>query len=113
MSVTVLKGFLSVSNMKIIYNFTLICTLFIIQFLNSRVKEVILKNCGTCVLIPQLPQLPRLPARQVRMEEEEGVEEEEEDLDNAEEEEEDLDHAEEETFDPDFGPLLGEILQVE
>ena len=68
-----------------------------------RVKEVILKNCGTCVLIPQLPQLPRLPARQVRMEEEEGVEE----------EEEDLDHAEEETFDQDFGPLLGEILQVE
>ena len=58
MSVTVLKGFLSVSNMKIIYNFTLICTLFIIQFLNSRVKEVILKNCGTCVLIPQLPQVP-------------------------------------------------------
>ena len=75
-----------------------------------RVREVILKNCGTCVLIPQLP---RLPARQVRMEEEEGVEEEEEDLDNAEEEEEDLDHAEEETFDQDFGPLLGEILQVE
>ena len=37
------------------------------------------------------------------MEEEEGVEE----------EEEDLDHAEEETFDQDFGPLLGEILQVE
>ena len=72
-----------------------------------RVKEVILKNCGTCVLIPQLL------ARQVRMEEEEGVEEEEEDLDNAEEEEEDLDHAEEETFDQDFGPLLGEILQVE
>ena len=64
-----------------------------------RVKEVILKNCGTCVLIPQLPQLL---ARQVRMEEEEGVEE----------EEEDLDQAEEETFDPDFGPLLGEILQV-
>ena len=65
-----------------------------------RVKEVILKNCGTCVLIPQLPQLL---AQQVRMEEEEG----------GEEEEEDLDHAEEETFDPDFGPLLGEILQVE
>ena len=58
-------------------------------------------------------ELPQLPALQVRMEEEEGVEEEEEDLDNAEEEEEDLDHAEEETFDPDFGPLLGEILQVE
>ena len=36
MSVTVLKGFLSVSNMKIIYNFTLICTLFIIQFLDSQ-----------------------------------------------------------------------------
>ena len=36
MSVTVLKGFLSVSNMKIFYNFTLICTLFIIQFLNSQ-----------------------------------------------------------------------------
>ena len=75
-----------------------------------RVKEVILKNCGTCVLIPQLPQLL---ARQVRMEEEEGVEEEEEDLDNAEDEEEDLDHAEEGTFDLDFGPLLGEILQVD
>ena len=58
---------------------------------------MILKNCGTCVLIPQLP------ARQVRMEEEEGVEEEEEDLDNS----------EEGTFDPDFGRLLGEILQVE
>ena len=62
-------------------------------------------------------ELPQLPALQVRMEEEEGVEEEEEeeeeeDFDNA-EEEEDLDHAEEETFDPDFGPLLGEILQVE
>ena len=51
-----------------------------------------------------LRELPQLPARQVRMEEEEGVEE---------EEEEDLDHAEEGTFDPDFGPLLGEILQVE
>ena len=79
-----------------------------------RVREVILKNCGTCVLIPQLPQLL---ARQVRMEEEEGVkeeeEEEEEDLDNAEDEEEDLDHAEEGTFDLDFGPLLGEILQVD
>ena len=50
-----------------------------------------------------LRELPQLPARQVRMEEEEGVEE----------EEEDLDHAEEETFDQDFGPLLGEILQVE
>ena len=78
-----------------------------------RVKEVILKNYGTCVLIPQLSQLL---ARQVRMEEEEGVEEEEEDFDDAEEEEEeeeDLDHAEEGTFDPDFGPLLGEILQVE
>ena len=61
---------------------------------------MILKNCGICVLIPQLLQLP---ARQVRMEEEEGVEEEEEDLDNA----------EEGTFDPDFGRLLGEILQVE
>ena len=60
-----------------------------------------------------LRELPQLPARQVRMEEEEGLEEEEEDLDNAEEEEEDLDHAEEGTFDPDFGPLLGEILQVE
>ena len=34
-------------------------------------------------------------------------------MDNAEEEEEDLDHAEEGTFDPDFGPLLGEIRQVE
>ena len=65
-----------------------------------KVREVILKNCGTCVLIPQPPQLS---ARQVRMEEEEGVEEEEEDLDNS----------EEGTFDPDFGRLLGEILQVE
>ena len=46
-----------------------------------------------------------------RVKEEE--EEEEEDLDNAEEEEEDLDHAEEGTFDLDFGPLLGEILQVD
>ena len=62
---------------------------------------MILKNCGTCVLIPQPPQLS---ARQVRMEEEEGVEE---------EEEEDLDHAKEGTFDPDFETLLGEILQVE
>ena len=61
-----------------------------------------------------LRELSQLPARQVRMEEEEGVEEEEEeDLDNAEEEEEDLDHAEEGTFDPDLGPLLGKILQVE
>ena len=49
-----------------------------------------MKNCGICVLIPQLLQLH---ARQVRMEEEEGVEEEEEDLDNS----------EEGTFDPDFG----------
>ena len=61
---------------------------------------MILKNCGICVLIPQLRQLP---ARQVRMEVEEGLEEEEEDLDNA----------EEGTFDPDLGPLLGKILQVE
>ena len=63
-----------------------------------------------------LRELPQLPARQVRMEEEEGLEEEEEEeehLDNAEEEEEDLAHAEEGTFDPDFGRLLGEILQVE
>ena len=36
MLVTVLKSFLSVSNMKITYNFTPICTLFIIQFLNSK-----------------------------------------------------------------------------
>ena len=49
-----------------------------------------------------LRELPQLPARQVRMEEEEGVEE-----------EEDLDHAKEGTFDPDFETLLGEILQVE
>ena len=33
---TVLKSFLWDSNMKIIYNFTPICTLFIIQFLNSQ-----------------------------------------------------------------------------
>ena len=38
-------------------------------------------------------ELPQLPALQVRMEEEEGVEEEEEDLENS----------EEGTFDPDFG----------
>ena len=50
-----------------------------------------------------LRELPQLPARQVRMEEEEGVEE----------EEEDLDHAKEGTFDTDFETLLGEILQVE
>ena len=51
-------------------------------------------------------ELPQLPALQVRMEEEDGVEEEEE-------VEEEVDHADEGTFDPDFGPLLGEILQVE
>ena len=53
-----------------------------------------------------LRELPQLPARQVRMEEEEGVEEEEE-------AEEEVDRAEEGTFDLDFGPLLGEILQVD
>ena len=53
-----------------------------------------------------LRELPQLPARQVRMEEEEGVEEEEE-------VEEEVDHAEEGAFDLDFGPLLGEILQVD
>ena len=47
-------------------------------------------------------ELPQLPALQVRMEEEAGVEEEEE-----------VDHANEGTFDLDFGPLLGEILQVD
>ena len=51
-------------------------------------------------------ELPQLPALQVRMEEEDGVEEEEE-------VEEEVDHAEEGTFDLDFGPLLGEILQVD
>ena len=89
-----------------------------------RVREVILKNCGTCVLIPFVPQvsvdwaagsgvlmkpdwkLSQLPALQVRMEEEDGVEEEEE-------VEEEVDHADEGTFDLDFGPLLGEILQVD
>ena len=40
------------------------------------------------------------------MEEEDGVEEEEE-------VEEEVDHAEEGAFDLDFGPLLGEILQVD
>ena len=51
-------------------------------------------------------ELPQLPALQVRMEEEDGVEEEEE-------VEEEVDHAEEGTVDLDFGPLLGEILQVD
>ena len=53
-----------------------------------------------------LRELAQLPARQVRMDEEDGVEEEEE-------VEEEVDHAEEGTFDLDFGPLLGEILQVD
>ena len=53
-----------------------------------------------------LRELPQLPARQVRMDEEDGVEEEEE-------VEEEVDHAEEGAFDLDFGPLLGEILQVD
>ena len=53
-----------------------------------------------------LRELPQLPARQVRMEEEDGVEDEEE-------VEEEVDHAEEGAFDLDFGPLLGEILQVD
>ena len=51
-------------------------------------------------------ELPQLPALQVRMEEEDGVEEEEE-------VEEEVDHADEGMFDLDFGPLLGEILQVD
>ena len=51
-------------------------------------------------------ELPQLPALQVRMDEEDGVEEEEE-------VEEEVDHVEEGTFDLDFGPLLGEILQVD
>ena len=51
-------------------------------------------------------ELPQLPALQVRMEEEDGVEEEEM-------VEEEVDHAEEGTFDPNFGPPLREILQVE
>ena len=55
-------------------------------------------------------ELPQLPALQVRMEEEDGVEEEEEEEEEVEEE---VDHAEEGTFDLDFGPLLGEILQVD
>ena len=53
-----------------------------------------------------LRELPQLPARQVRMDEEDEVEEEEE-------VEEEVDHADEGTFDLDFGPLLGEILQVD
>ena len=53
-----------------------------------------------------LRELPQLPAQQVRMDEEDGVEEEEE-------VEEEVDHADEGTFDLDFGPLLGEILQVD
>ena len=51
-----------------------------------------------------LRELPQLPAQQVRMDEEDGVEE---------EVEEEVDHAEEGAFDLDFGPLLGEILQVD
>ena len=51
-------------------------------------------------------ELPQLPALQVRMDEEDGVVEEEE-------MEEEVDHGEEGTFDLDFGPLLGEILQVD
>ena len=54
-----------------------------------------------------LRELPQLPARQVRMDEEDGVEEEKEEV------EEEVDHAEEGAFDLDFGPLLGEILQVD
>ena len=59
-----------------------------------------------CVAVAMARELPQLPALQVRMEEEDGVEEEEE-------VEEEVDHAEEGTFDLDFGPLLGEILQVD
>ena len=58
MSVTVLKGFLSVSNMKIIYNFTLICTLFIIQFLNSQGTSKSLRSAK--VLAVSLYLLSRL-----------------------------------------------------
>ena len=58
MSVTVLKGFLSVSNMKIIYNFTLICTLFIIQFLNSQRTSKSLRSAK--VLAVSLHLLSRL-----------------------------------------------------
>ena len=57
MSVTVLKGFLSVSNMKIIYNFTRICTLFIIQFLNSQRTSKSLRSAE--VLAVSLHLLPR------------------------------------------------------
>ena len=58
MLVTVLKGFLSVSNMKIIYNFTLICTLFIIQFLNSQGTSKSLRSAK--VLAVSLYLLSRL-----------------------------------------------------
>ena len=55
---TVLKSFLSVSNMKIIYNFTLICTLFIIQFLNSQRTSKSLRSAK--VLAVSLHLLSRL-----------------------------------------------------
>ena len=58
MSVTILKGFLSVSNMKIIYNFTLLSTLFIIQFLNSQRTSKSLRSVK--VLAVSLHILPRL-----------------------------------------------------
>ena len=70
-----------------------------------RVREVILKNCGTCVLIPFVPQ--------VSVDWAAGSEEEEDGVEQEEEVEEEVDHAEEGTFDLDFGPLLGEILQVD
>ena len=60
MSVTVLKGFLSVSNMKIIYNFTLICTLFIIQFLNSQRTSKSLRSAKVlAILLHFLSKLTR------------------------------------------------------
>ena len=58
MSVTVLKGFLSVSNMKIIYNFSRICTILIIQFLNSQRTSKSLRSAK--VLAVSLHLLTRL-----------------------------------------------------
>ena len=49
MLVTVLKSFLSVSNMKIIYNFTPICTLFIPQF-PTHLKELQERESSCCLL---------------------------------------------------------------
>ena len=51
---TVLKSFLSVSNMKIIYNFTPICTLLIIQFLNSQRTSKSFRSAVSLLLLTRL-----------------------------------------------------------